>query len=140
MLPFNENILGAQFKLGNKFYLFNKDKYHTGFQVSWLKTGVSIGINTFLFELSPLQLGFINGYAFNDNTGIEANINFGYGIFADADNELFHTSYNFNPALKFRYGNLTSDVNYNLSFLTEHLNNGGKGRLSLLGLSIGLKL
>jgi hypothetical protein len=104
---------GFGLKLGNKWYFGKNKKYRPGFTATWLRVDFqSLGVdqNNFSFSLLP-NIGFINAFKFNQNMGIEVNMNTGLKLIF-VPNRIFFAAA-INPNVKLRYKALTVGIDLN---------------------------
>lgn len=73
----DENSIGGiNFRIGNKWYFGNGEKYRPGLQVQWMRVGIYLNPNGGYasYALSPLNIGLTNAFKFNEKHGMEVNL------------------------------------------------------------------
>lgn len=92
-------------RLGNKFYFGKSDFYRPGIQIVWGRLGfISSSVpESFGIFFAPVNVGFTNLIAFNENMGLEFNYNMGIDLHGDGlATGSIPIGWVYNPTVKFR--------------------------------------
>ncbi len=108
-------------RVGSKWYFGETSKFNSGIQLTWARLGfnvASVNNNYYyrqtvgVFNFIPLNVGYTSYLAFNDNMGLETNINVGPGFTFNKNFVLIGV--HANPEIKFRYKNLAAGFDFSL--------------------------
>lgn len=110
-----ETGIGLAYGLGNKWYFGSSESHQMGFQARWIRVGIYVMGDEPLIHLAPVNVGFINLFKFSESSGMETNLNIGYSLFLNADDEALGGGFTFNPEIKYRFKKLSIGMDYLLS-------------------------
>ena len=128
-------------KFGSKWYFGAMENVGLGFQINWLRIGYYANSRGPIIMTSPLHIGFTSITKINDKMGIEGNINFGYNLNTDVEEEDGFHSVSFNPEIKFRYTRWSAGIDYvrSIGLWDGDGDALSEGTQSLINFSAGIK-
>jgi hypothetical protein len=146
-----DTYMSLNIRLGSKWYFGASDKWRPGLQVNYFRFGILIDPNAFeSLIIGPknftiCNVGMANAFKFNENIGMEVNVNGGYNLEMYPDDGTVTHGIAANGDVKFRFRRLAVGIDYTRIFGFSVDNFGGgsttdrAANYHIVGLSIGAK-
>lgn len=144
---------GIGFRIGNRFNFGSSTKYRPGMNLNYLRFQLFFTPGAASLALSPIGVGFTNTISFNENMGLEANLNIMFNFLIPIERNEYGTTSTedgsdvdayfgtiFGPSVKFRYKVLAVGLDMGFSPLINLDEGAGRGSYSYYGICVGVKI